>query len=256
MEIETAAEAIIRAWDEGRHMPSEWVGRLSFDEGYGVQLRLLRHLLARGERLAGWKVGLTADAIRAQFKASEPMFGFLLESGERQSGHAFQMTDLKAPGFENELCQFVSKRLHGPGVGLEQVRDAITHAAAALEIVENRGPAASDLPLAAADNAQQKAFVLGKKITLDSKNGDLASARVSVYVNGTLCEEASGSEVMGKGPMHSVLWLANKLAQFDTAIDAGCRIMAGSFTKQYRPTPGDVVEARFVPFGTVTTCFH
>jgi 2-keto-4-pentenoate hydratase len=149
----------------------------------------------------------------------------------------------------------VSNRLQGPGIELQHVCDAVTHAAPALEIVENRGPAASDLPLLAADNAQQKAFVLGKKIALDPNNGDLASARVSVHVNGKLCEEASGSEVMGKGPMHSVLWLANKLAQFDTAIEAGARIMTGSFTRQYRPAPGDAVEARFVPFGTVQARF-
>ena len=143
----------------------------------------------------------------------------------------------------------------GPGIELRQVCDAITHTAPALEIVENRRPTASDLPLAMADNARQKAFVVGEKIALDAKNGDLASARVSVHVSGKLCEEASGSEVMRKGPMHSVLWLANKLAQFDTAIEAGSRIMAGSFTKQYRPAPGDVVEARFVPFGTVSARF-
>src|SRR5262249_46857551 len=146
-------------------------------------------------------------------------------------------------------------RLQGPGIQLEQICRAVTHAAPALEIVENRGPAASDMALAAADNSQQKAFVVGTKVALDAKNNDLASARVSVHVNGKLREEAFGSEVMGRGPMHSVLWLANKLAQFGTAIEAGSRIMAGSFTRQYRPIPGDSVEAHFVPFGTVRARF-
>lgn len=255
MDIEAAARALVLAWDEGRHMPSELAGKLSFDQAYAVQLRLLSHLLGRGEQQAGWKVGLTAAAIRAQFNASEPALGFLLASGRRQSGHVFRMTELKAPGFENELCLFVSKRLQGPGVTLEQVCDAVSHVAPALEIVENRGGAVADLALAMADNAQQKAFVLGERIALDSENSDLARARVSVYVNGKLSEEASGSEVMGKGPMHSVLWLANKLAQFDLAIEAGSHIMAGSFTKQYRPAPGDVVESRFVPFGNVIARF-
>src|SRR5262249_6435736 len=75
----------------------------------------------------------------------------------------------------------------------------VTHAAPALEIVENRGPAASDMALAAADKSQQKAFVVGTKVALDAKNNDLASARVSVHVNGKLREEAFGSEVMGRG---------------------------------------------------------
>jgi 2-keto-4-pentenoate hydratase len=255
MDTDAAARAIVSAWDEDRHMPAEWMGRLTFDQGYAVQLCLLRHVLDRGERLAGWKVGLTAAAVRAQFGASEPVFGFLLESGERPSGHAFRISDLKTPGFENELCLFVTERLQGPGMDLAKVRDSVTAVAPALEIVENRGPAASDLPLAAADNAQQKAFVVGKKVALDDTNRDLAAARVSVHVNGKLSEEAAGSEVMGEGPLHSVLWLANKLAQFDLAVEPGSRIMAGSFTKQYRPSAGDSVEARFVPFGTVSARF-
>jgi 2-keto-4-pentenoate hydratase len=237
-------------------MPSEWMGQLSFDQAYAVQLHLLRHLSARGERQAGWKVALTSAATRTQFGATEPAFGFLLASGERQSGHAFRMSDLDAPGFENELCLFVSKRLQGPDVDLEQVCDAVSHVAPALEIVERRGPIASDLPLAMADNAMQKAFVLGDKVALDSGNRDLGSARVSVYLNGGLCETASASEVMGEGPMHSVVWLANKLAQFDRAIEAGSAIMAGSLTKLYPLAPGDVVESRFTPFGTVTASFE
>jgi 2-keto-4-pentenoate hydratase len=236
-------------------MPAEWSGRLTLGQGYHVQFRLLRHLLGRGERLVGWKVGLTAAAIRAQFKASEPVFGFLLESGEHQSGHAFRFSEFLAPGFENELCLFVSRRLQGPGIDLNQVCEAVTHAAPALEIVENRGPAASDMALAAGDNSQQKAFVLGTKVALDAGNSDLASVQVSVHVNGKLSEEARGSEVMGRGPMHSVLWLANKLSQFGVAIEAGSRIMAGSFTRQYRLMAGDAVEARFVPFGSVRAQF-
>jgi 2-keto-4-pentenoate hydratase len=254
MEMEAAVETVVRGWDEDRHMPSELAGKLSADEAQGIQLRLLRRLLDRGERQAGWKVGLTSLATRTQFNASEPVFGFLLTSGERRSGHVFRMGDLKAPCFENELCLFVSKRLRGPDVTLEQVCDAVSHVAPALEIVERRGPT-GDLPLLIADNAMQKAFVLGGKAPLSPENSDLASASVSVIVNGAHREDASASEVMGLGPMHSVLWLANKLAQFEMAIEAGSTIMAGSLTGLYPAAPGDVVESRFTPFGTVTAKF-
>jgi 2-keto-4-pentenoate hydratase len=252
MDIEAAAQAVVRGWDEGRHMPSEWAGRLSLEEAYAVQLRLLGHLVAKGERQAGWKVALTSAAARAQFNAGEPGFGFLLASGERASGHVFRMKELQAPGFENELCLFVSKRLQGPGVDLAQVLGAVSHVAPALEIVERRGPPGSDLPLMFADNAMQKAFVLGPKTALDGANANLAAASVSVFLNGALCETASAAEVMGQGPMHSVLWLANKLAEFDLAIEAGSAIMAGSLTRLYPLSPGDLVESRFAPFGTVT----
>ena len=109
------------AMQEGRHMPKEWMGRLSLDQAYRVQLALLALYEAAGERQAGWKVGLTAAAMRAQWNIHEPCFGFLLESGNKASGHAFRFDSLIAPGFENELCLRIGTRLAGPGVCLRVV---------------------------------------------------------------------------------------------------------------------------------------
>jgi 2-keto-4-pentenoate hydratase len=249
------AAALWEAMRQGRHMPAEWMGRLDLPTAYRVQLALLDLYEAAGERQAGWKVGLTAAAMQRQQKVHEPCFGFLLASGHRQSGHAFKHGELIAPGFENELCLRVGTRLRGPGVTLEQVLAAVTHAAPALEIIEKRGDFAADLPLSMADNAQQKAFLTGSPVILDASNRDFATAEVTVMVNGEARETASGAEVMGQGAMYSVLWLANKLAEFGRAIEPGALIMSGSFTRQYPIAQGDRVESRFTPFGTVSASF-
>ncbi len=245
-------------WDElraGRHMPPRWGGRMSMDEAYAVQLDLLDRHLSAGERQAGWKVGLTAAAMRAQQGVYEPCFGYLLESGACPSGHRFAFADLIAPGFENELCLTVGSDLEGPGVDLEAARAAVTHAAPALEIIEKRGDLSGDLALAMADNAQQKAFVVGAPVALTAENGDLGRSDVSVYVNGGLQESAPGSNVMDGGALLSVVWLANKLAGFGRGISAGQRIMSGSFTKQYAIARGDAVRCEFQPFGPVEATF-
>jgi 2-keto-4-pentenoate hydratase len=52
-----------------------------------------------------------------------------------------------------------------------------------------------------------------------------------------------------------VAWLANKLAEFGRRIEAGHRIMSGSFTKQYPIRRGDRIETRFTPFGAVRATF-
>ncbi len=172
-------ETLCREWDAGRHMPPSMMGKLSFDEAYRVVFGLLAHLEGKGERQVGWKVGLTAEAMRAQFGAKEPCLGILFASGHRDSGHVFKHSDLIAPGFENELCLTIGKTLRGPGVTLEAVAAAVTHVAPALEIVENRGPFAQDIPLALADNAQQKAFVTGAETAL-SAGGAHALAAATV----------------------------------------------------------------------------
>lgn len=252
----TPAAIAAELWAEmqkGRHMPSEWMGKLSLDLAYRVQLALLARYEAAGERQAGWKVGLTAAAMRAQWKIHEPCFGFLLESGNKPSGHAFRFDSLIDPGFENELCLRIGTRLAGPGVTREQAAAAVSHVAPALEIVEKRGPFSEDIALAMADNAQQIAFVTGAEVPLAGH--DLAAATVDVSVNGTRLDHANGAEVMGEGPILSIQWLANKLAEFGQTLEPGQRVMAGSFTRQYPIAAGDLVESRFTPFGAVTARF-
>jgi 2-keto-4-pentenoate hydratase len=217
-------------------------------EAYHVQLGLLDRYIGSGDRHAGWKVGLTAKAMQEQQRVHEPVFGFLLGRGHRDSGAVFAYHELIQPGFENELCIAIGQTLAGPGVTLEQARAAIATVAPALEIVERRGDFTADLHLALADNAQQKAFVTGPDCPLADL--DLAAATVDVLVNGAHQERARGAEVLGT-PVASIAWLANKLAEFGLRLEAGMRVMSGSFTRQYTLASGDRVESRFEPIGAV-----
>ncbi len=252
LDLEAATESIWHAMQRGLHHPAEWAHRLSMDDGYRIQLGVLQRLIARGGRQAGWKVGLTAAAMRTQMKVHEPCFGFLLESGNKPSGHAFEYAKLIRPGFENELCLTIGKPLRGPGVTFEQARDAIRAVAPSLEIIETRGDFAADLPLTMADNAQQKAFVTGAPMPLDGR--DLSQAMVSVYLDDARLVEASGAEVMGN-PINSIVWLANKLADFGRSLEPGQRVISGSFTRQFLLDKPARVRAVFEPFGTVEASF-
>jgi 2-keto-4-pentenoate hydratase len=251
-DIAAATESIWRHLQEGRHYPLEWSGRLDMQQGYSIQLGILARHLAGGGRHAGWKVGLTAAAMRAQHNVHEPCFGFLLESGNQPSGHVFRHAELIKPGFENEICITLGRTLRGPGVTFEQARSAIREIAPALEIVEKRGNFSADLPLTMADNAQQKAFVTGTPIPLGDI--DLSRATVTVYVDDAVRDQASGAEVMGN-PINSIVWLANKLAEFGRALEAGQRVISGSFTRQYALDGPARVRSVFEPVGTVEASF-
>ncbi len=254
MIIDQVVDTLWRSIQRGVHDPEELHGVISIDDAYRVQLGLLGCYERAGERQVGWKVGLTAKAIQAQLGFYEPVFGFLLHSGHRPSGTVFEFSALIRPGFENELCITLGVPLAGPGVTFEQARSAISHVAPALEIIEKRHVARPDMALALADNGQQKAFVTGAEVPLVGL--DLAEVIVDVTVNGVMQERARGAEVLGRGPIASIAWLANKLAQFDRHLVAGTRVMAGSFTKQYDVNPGDAVEARFERVGVVSTAFR
>lgn len=252
-DVAQAIEDIWQAARRGEYYPAAWRAKLSVEDGYRVQLGMLARHVAAGERQAGWKVGLTAQAIREQVGWHEPVLGYLLASGHKPSGVAIPFTSLIAPCVENELRLTVGRTLRGPGVSVEQARAAITAAAPAFELVEWRGDFTAGLGMTLADNAQQKAFITGPAQPLAPAQS-LAAATVEVRRNGTVAERATGAEVMGD-PAASAAWLANKLAEFGLSLEAGMVIMSGSFTRQVKLAAGDRVEARFSPFGTVAASF-
>lgn len=254
MDTQYAAEMLWQEMKRKRHMPAEWVGRLSMNDAYAVQLAILEKHVAAGDTQAGWKVGLTSAAMRAQQGVNEPCFAFLLGSGQRASGTRFKFDDLIAPGIENELCITVGETLHGPDVTFEQAKRAIESIQPALEVVEVRGDFSADLPLSIADNAQQKAFVVGEATSRD-RNFPLDQTQAEVRFNGEHRATAAGAEVMGN-PVHSLVWLAGKLSEFNLALEAGSKVMSGSFTRQYAVKRGDVVVTAFDPYGVVEARFE
>ena len=230
----------------GEYFPKAWFDRLSLDDSYRIQLALIRR---RGIRRVGWKVGLTSTAIQQQFQVHEPVFGCLLADGRLDSGHAFRRGELIEPGFENELCIVMGRDL-APGATREDIAASVARVHPAFEIIETRGDLTRQLALALADNAQQKAFVLGPPVE-QKAIPELDRVVVSVRINGAAVATADGAAVLGH-PYNSIAWLAGKLAQFGEGVRAGDYIMSGSFTRQFPLKPGDRIEAAFAGIGAVT----
>ena len=254
MSTEQCIQALWESQQRGDFFPQAWRGKLDLPEAYRVQLGLLDRKLAEGERQAGWKVGLTADVMREMFGGKEPVFGYLLESGSIGSGHAFRFAELRAPMVENELLVTLAQDLSGPGATAEDARRAVATIAPALEIVEMRGPnMREDMPLAIADNVAQRAFVHGAAIPLPN-NLELGSVRAIIRVNGEIKANPLGRESIDN-QLQTLAWLANALHRYSRRLQAGQRIMTGSFTKPMPVARGDIFETDFGDIGRVTTSF-
>jgi len=247
-EIAAAADEFEAARARGEYFPKAWFDRLPLDDAYRLQLALI--VRRAGARRVGWKVGLTSRAIQQQFRVHEPVFGCLLADGRLETGHVFRRDALIEPGFENELCIVMSRDL-APDATPADVAAAIARVHPAFEIIETRGDLTGQLALALADNAQQKAFVLGPAIE-HAALPELDAVTVAVRINDREVATADGSAVLGH-PYNSVTWLAAKLAQFGEGVRAGDFIMSGSFTRQFPLARGDRIEARFDGIGMVTS---
>ena len=256
MALLNIANAVESFWEErarGIYFPPAWRGKLSVDEAYKVQLGLIAKRISAGARQVGWKVGLTSQAIQEQFRVHEPVFGCLLGEGVKQSGHVFSHATLIKPGFENEVCIRLGRDLAGPKISLVDARQAAEVCYPAFEITETRGDFTADLPLALADNAQQKAIVLGAPHRF-TQELDLASLGVRVEINGQEMATGKGDAVLGN-PLNSIVWLAQKLSALGRRLKAGELIMTGSFTRQFPVDKGDKIRADFGRLGPVEASF-
>lgn len=251
-----ALEHFWAARQPGGRYSAEYETTLTEDDAYRINLALLDRHAARGEKQAGWKVGLTAVAIRKQFGFAEPVFACLFAEGRWQSGGTWPLAAIRTPAFENELCLTLGERLAGPGINEERARRAIKAVAPAMEIVETRGNNTKQgtLPMIA-DNGQQYAFVTGPDVPFDPARHDLGKTALDLYIDGVHQERAFGNAVMESSPIASIVWLANKLAAFGRALEPGQVVMTGSFTKQYKLDRPMRVEARYVPFGSSIATF-
>jgi len=254
LDIDEVIEDFWQSRQAGVHFPSQWLTRLtSLDEAYRVQLGLMARLVSQGFRHIDWKVGLTSEPMQQQFHVHEPVFGYLLDDAPNSSGASFSFDRLIQPGFENEICVTMASSF-SPGAGEPAVRMAIAGVQPALEVVENRGDFTRYLAVAVADNVQQKAIVLGPATKALPPDLDLANVRAVVTINGQTVAEATSSAVLGN-PLRSVVWLANKLAEFDLGLEAGQLVMTGSLTRQFAVNRGDNIATLFDGLGSVEASF-
>jgi 2-keto-4-pentenoate hydratase len=251
---EVSVERLIAARREPRAIePPSAVRRLSVSEAYAVQDRLREALLGQGERLIGWKVGLTTRAAQRQFEVEEPVSGFLLASGVYPSGAALPSARFAGLGVEAEVAFVMARDLTGPGVTPHEALRAVAGALPALEVVDFRfagQPVGTDM---IADGVFAGAVVVGGALT-PVQGLDLALEGLVYELNGAVAATATAAEVMGN-PVNSLVWLANHLAGRRLGLRAGDLVMSGSVSVLLRPKAGDVVRASFTRLGAVAARF-
>ncbi|MBV1893880.1 MAG: fumarylacetoacetate hydrolase family protein [Ilumatobacteraceae bacterium] len=249
LDIEAIAIDFERSEEAGVPYPPAWFDRLSMDDASLVQLALLERKKQRGEVHAGWKVGLTAEAIQQQFNVHEPLFGYLLSRGLIHSGTQLAHTSLVGPGIENEICMRLGSDLVGSEVTAAEAAEAIVEIHPALELIETRGDFRAQLAVSVADNIQQSGFVIGDAFAV-TPDFDLRQVTARVMINDIEVASGSAAAVLGN-PINSLVWLSRKLSEVGRGLKQGDYVMSGSLTRQFELQPGDHVRTEFDPIGAV-----
>ena len=254
MDVSEAADRIWRGYLRGEFFPPELVGKLSFDEALRVQLDILERRLAGGERLAGWKIGLTSATVRAHFGTDRQPFGHILKSGVVASPGEVAFDDLVTGcGVEPELCVTMGSELRGPGVTADKARAAVASIAPGMEINQKRSGGVTDFGLSVADNLTQWAIIEGPASPV-SDGFDSEELRVTMSCNGEVRADVVGRDVIDDHFV-SVATLANVLGEHGRHLEAGQRLITGSFSK-HDASRGEEWRAEFAGLGACSVRFR
>jgi 2-keto-4-pentenoate hydratase len=224
---------------------------LGMADGYAVQSALVELLLADGDSIVGYKVGLTSKPMQKMVGVDSPDYGPVLASTVYSTGDELSLSGFIQPKIEAEIVFVLGSPLRGPGVTVTAAHRAIAGIGAAMEIVDSRF---ADWRIKLADTVADLASngavaVAGNLVPLTGIDARLIG--MTLTRNGELVDTGAGAAALGD-PLTVVAWLANTLGSVGIGLEPGHLIMTGALHAAVAMNAGDVFRAEFDRLGPVT----
>ena len=242
---------------------------LGMADGYAVQQQLTGMLLADGDRIVGYKVGLTSKPMQQMIGVDQPDYGPVLASTVYADGDSVPLSSFIQPKIEAEIAFVLAEDLTGAMIGPAEVAAATAYVVAALEIVDSR-IAGWDIGIVdtVADNGSSGLFVLGDRRqglgALDLAECAMTLRRVAsggdggpdgaAWAGGEVVSTGTGASILGH-PLAAVAWLAAAVRDHGSPLRAGEVVLSGSLGPMVSVAPGDAFLADISGVGQVSAIF-
>lgn len=219
----------------------------TLEEAYHLQDIMLEELGS----VAGWKVGALSPE-------GEPIFAPMVEYSVTRSGTLIANKFRRLRGVEAEIAFLMGRDLppRAARYTREEVVAAIASCHPALELIESAffDPDKVDRLSMIGDLQMHGGFVYGPPAP-GWESFDFSQETVRLTVNGKT-EIENGSNTAGGDLLRLVEWLANAAQQRTGGLEAGQWVTTGSWTGKTLLKRGDMAEAKFGRFGSVSVRFE
>lgn len=233
----------------------------SLDDAYAIQKAFVDRKIAAGERVVGWKIGLTSRAMQEALAIDVPDSGVLFDTMVFEDGATVPKGRFIQPRIEAEIAFVMRKPLSGRHVTIFDVIDATEFVTPALEILDTRIVRADPetgrrrtVIDTIADNAANAGVIMGGRM-IDPRTTDLRWMGAIVYRDATVEETGLGAGVLSH-PAYGIVWLVRRLAEYGEALEAGQIVLAGSFIRPVEAPGGSTIIADYGPYGLLTCHFQ
>ena len=224
---------------------------LTLADGYLVQQGIVRRYLADGDRVVGYKLGLTSTPMQQMLGVDSPDFAPVMASHVHGDGAAVEAAAYIAPRLEAEIALVLGSELAGPDCTPIDVVRATEGVVPALELVDSRvADWRITLPDTVADMASSGAIVLGGRTT-PVADVDLRLIGLVFTRGGEVVATGAGAAALGN-PAAAVAWLVRTLHPLGASLPAGSVVMTGALHAAVPIAPGETYRAEFDRLGSVT----
>ena len=224
--------------------------QLGLEEALAMQLRVLGRFEAEGEKLGGWKVGLTSGNARDRMGKDFRPFGYVLQSRIFPSGATVPVAKIMNCAVEPELCLIIGSPLHGDAVGVAEAKAAVRAVAPAFEINQRRVGPERGQALLLADGLAQWGIVVGPEAPV--RDG-LVETTVEFYCDEQLVETKTPGATMDD-PYLSLSRLCRLLHKYGFGLEPGQPVITGAFCHHAVCRPG-MYRTVFSGIGEVSVRF-
>ncbi|HEY3872085.1 MAG TPA: hypothetical protein VGM10_27240 [Actinocrinis sp.] len=214
-----------------------------------LQLAVLAAWEAEGERLGGWKIGLTSRVARDSMGPNVRPHGYVLAGRVLSSGATL---DEIVPNcrLEPEIAVILGADLAGGDVTREQAEAAVASVAPAFEINSGRVPKGSSPAVRLGNSLNNWGIVLGDPVPVGSV--DLADLTVELGAEDGVIETGHSGPATLDDPFLSLTRVCKSLALNGRGLSAGQVLITGSLTSAVPVGGRRRFYADFGPLGRVT----
>ncbi|MCI0481630.1 MAG: hypothetical protein L0213_08590 [Candidatus Dadabacteria bacterium] len=245
------AEIIFEAEREGEPIPVLTLGNpeLTIEQAYEIQAEYVRLKLG-GDKIAGFKAGLTSGGAQAKLRVSTPVSGVLFSSGVYMDSPSIDGSKFRSPVIETEIGFVIGKPVKDKITDTSLLKEHISAVIPVVEIPETGFAALEKLKAEdiVAANVGSAAFIAGAEKPLVSAG--LNTITVKLSSGGELLNEGRGSDATG-GQLQALLWLVNSVLDNGSKIERGNILITGALGRVVPANPGHY-EAQFGELGNVS----
>ncbi|MBI5572714.1 MAG: fumarylacetoacetate hydrolase family protein [Desulfomonile tiedjei] len=231
-------------------LPSAMVPDLSTEKAYAIQKSLAKAILAKGDRVSGFKAGLTSEAGQKKFGMDKPLLGPLFKSGELAPAAAVDPKQFNRLFIETEIGYVVGRKISEPVKDVDALKTMISEVFPAVELPDIRfadmkNLKGTDLVCDAVGCAQ---YIVGKKVPVSAV--DVSQVTVTLNLDGKEVNQGKAADAMGD-QWKALLWLVNGAVSEGWTLEPGHILITGAMGNMIPGKPGSY-EGNWGPLGKLS----